>query len=133
MEKLDSIAYLLNAVQQADAIRAQLSGRPKSQNGMPARPVVGTAVSLLRARAPWLITLYLSLSLSLLSFPTEIRPLFFPSWSLPCSRFPSSWMFRRPPWSSGLGGGTNESLGAAKQRRSSWNGKREEREEIRRA
>ncbi|KAG1654504.1 hypothetical protein FOA52_006737 [Chlamydomonas sp. UWO 241] len=45
-EKLDSIAYLLNAVKQADAIRTQLSGPARSQNGMPRRPVTGTAISL---------------------------------------------------------------------------------------
>eukprot|EP00798_Chlamydomonas_sp_ICE-L_P002224 gene2224-33786_t len=46
MEKLDSIAYLLNAVDQADSVRSQLSGPARSSNGMPARPVPGTAISL---------------------------------------------------------------------------------------
>ncbi len=44
MEKLDSICYLVNAVSQTEVVRAQLKAPAKSQNGMPSRPVVGTAV-----------------------------------------------------------------------------------------
>jgi len=44
VEKLDSICYLVNAVEQAEVVRSQLSAPARSQKGMPARPVVGTAV-----------------------------------------------------------------------------------------
>lgn len=46
MEKLDSIAYLLNTADQAHVVRTFLSAPAKSQNGMPSRPVVGTAVTI---------------------------------------------------------------------------------------
>lgn len=46
MEKLDSVAYLLNALGQAELVRSTLKLPPKSQHGMPSRPVVGTAVSI---------------------------------------------------------------------------------------
>ncbi|GAX81528.1 hypothetical protein CEUSTIGMA_g8956.t1 [Chlamydomonas eustigma] len=46
VEKLDSICYLLNAINQAEVVRATLKQPAKSVNGMPSRPVVGTAISI---------------------------------------------------------------------------------------
>ncbi len=46
MDKLGGIASLLNTWGQAETVRASLSSRPRSQNGMPSRPVVGTAVTI---------------------------------------------------------------------------------------
>ncbi|CAG9466586.1 unnamed protein product [Pedinophyceae sp. YPF-701] len=46
MEKMDSIATLLNALEQQGHVRAVLQEEAKPRSGMPARPVVGTAVSI---------------------------------------------------------------------------------------
>ncbi|GBF93357.1 hypothetical protein Rsub_06395 [Raphidocelis subcapitata] len=45
-EKVDSIAALVNALGQTDKVRAFLSAPAKGKNGLPSRPVVGTAVSI---------------------------------------------------------------------------------------
>ncbi|GFR40741.1 hypothetical protein Agub_g1351, partial [Astrephomene gubernaculifera] len=46
MEKLDGVAYLLGALGQTNVVRAFLREKARSQKGLPARPVVGTAVSI---------------------------------------------------------------------------------------
>jgi hypothetical protein len=46
MEKLDGVATLVNLLGQTDKVRAFLKAPAKSQKGLPARPVVGTAVSI---------------------------------------------------------------------------------------
>lgn len=45
MEKIDSIAYLVNVLGQTEKVRSFLAAPAKSQKGLPPRPVVGTAVS----------------------------------------------------------------------------------------
>lgn len=46
MEKLDAVATMVNVLGQTDKVRSFLSAPAKSQNGMPRRPVVGTAISI---------------------------------------------------------------------------------------
>ncbi|KAF8064549.1 hypothetical protein HT031_003349 [Scenedesmus sp. PABB004] len=45
-EKLEGVAALCNALGQTDKVRAFLSAPAKSQNGLPRRPVVGTAITI---------------------------------------------------------------------------------------
>ncbi|KAG2433568.1 hypothetical protein HYH02_012685 [Chlamydomonas schloesseri] len=44
MEKLDGVVYLIGALGQTDKVRAFLKEPARSQKGLPARPVVGTAI-----------------------------------------------------------------------------------------
>eukprot|EP00198_Chlamydomonas_reinhardtii_P003815 XP_001693151.1 predicted protein [Chlamydomonas reinhardtii] len=46
MEKLDGVAYLVGALGQTDKVRAFLKEPARSQKGLPARPVVGTAITI---------------------------------------------------------------------------------------
>eukprot|EP00195_Chlamydomonas_chlamydogama_P015878 CAMPEP_0202911572 /NCGR_PEP_ID=MMETSP1392-20130828/55338_1 /ASSEMBLY_ACC=CAM_ASM_000868 /TAXON_ID=225041 /ORGANISM="Chlamydomonas chlamydogama, Strain SAG 11-48b" /LENGTH=289 /DNA_ID=CAMNT_0049602127 /DNA_START=104 /DNA_END=970 /DNA_ORIENTATION=- len=46
IEKLDSICYVVNALEQAEVVRSFLKTPAKSQKGLPPRPVVGTAISI---------------------------------------------------------------------------------------
>ena len=46
MDKLDSIAMLVNRLGQTDKVRAFLKAPAKSHKGLPPRPVVGTAISI---------------------------------------------------------------------------------------
>ena len=54
-EKLASTAALVNALGQTALVRAFLSAPARSQKGMPARPVVGTAVTIRLDLAPAVI------------------------------------------------------------------------------
>ncbi|KAL6746600.1 hypothetical protein V8C86DRAFT_1820329 [Haematococcus lacustris] len=46
MEKMDSVAYLVNVLDQTQLVRAFLQKPAKSEKGLPKRPVVGTAISI---------------------------------------------------------------------------------------
>ncbi|KAG2498067.1 hypothetical protein HYH03_003827 [Edaphochlamys debaryana] len=46
MDKLDSVAFLVGALGQADKVRAFLKERAKSHNGLPPRPVMGSAITI---------------------------------------------------------------------------------------
>jgi len=46
MEKLDSVAYLVNVLGQTTKVRAFLRAPAKAERGLPKRPVVGCAVSI---------------------------------------------------------------------------------------
>lgn len=45
MDKVDSVAYMVNVLGQTARVREFLSSRARSERGLPRRPVVGTAVS----------------------------------------------------------------------------------------
>lgn len=46
MDKADGICILLNAWGKQGQVRAFLKQKPKAKNGMPPRPIVGTAVAI---------------------------------------------------------------------------------------
>lgn len=46
LDKLDGICVLLNAWNRQEQVRSFLRQKPKARNGMPPRPIVGTAVAL---------------------------------------------------------------------------------------